>query len=98
MSGFGIDIDAFAVGGIAYQAIFVMLFLAYHETLGGGEVAFIGSLPAATWWVLFGVYLIPYYFVALYVWSFDRWIVTPESLRKFDQLVAKYRPSKEEGQ
>lgn len=90
-------IAAFAAGGIAYQAIIVMLFLAYRDSLAADEVAFIGSFPAATWWLLFGVYVIPYYFVALYAWSFDRWIMTPESSQKFEKLLAEYGASKEGG-
>jgi len=83
-------------GAIAYQAVFVMLFLAYRDSLSGEPVAFIGSFPAATWWLLFGVYLMPYYFIVLYVTFFDRWVVTPETLKKFDELLSEYRPQQEE--
>ena len=87
---------AFALGGIAYQVVFAMLFLAYRNSLTG-PVVFIGSFPAATWWVLFGVYLLPYYFILLYVALFDRWVVTPDSLRKFDELLSEHRSHQEEG-
>ncbi len=88
---------AFAVGGLLVQAAMLMLFLTYRDSLGADKVAFIGSVPASTWWLLFGVYGVPYYFVVLYVCSFNRWIMTPESMQKFEALVAKYQPTKKGG-
>jgi len=38
----------------------------------------------------------PYYFIVLYVTFFDRWVVTPETLKKFDELLSEYRPQQEE--
>ena len=88
------QIFAFAVGAILYQGVFVMLFLAYGGSLVSGDVSFIGAFPAGTSWLLFGVYLMPYYFIVLYVVFFDRWFMKPENLEKFKALVAKYRPER----
>ena len=41
--------------------------------------------------MLFGLWWVPFYFVVLYVVAFDRWIVTPEDLEKFERLVAASR-------
>ncbi|MCH7728167.1 MAG: hypothetical protein IH991_17070 [Planctomycetes bacterium] len=41
--------------------------------------------------MLFGLWWVPFYFVVLYVVSFDRWIATPEDLEKFERLVAASR-------
>ena len=80
---------AFLIGGLLYEGVFAMMCLAYRNSLTDSGVAFLGPFPAGVSWLLFGVWLIPGFFIILYVVFFDRWIMPPESKRKLAQLVSK---------
>ena len=82
---------AFALGGLFYEGLLVRLFVDYRNSLEHPAAAeFLGSFPAATAWLVFGIWLAPVFFVALYVAFFDHWIFSPGQLRKFEALVAEH--------
>ena len=81
----------FLVGGLLFVGVFTMMCLAYRESLEVPEIAFIGPFPAATSWLVFGIWLFPLYFVRIYVLMFDRWFMTPQDLEMFNQLVVQAR-------
>ncbi len=89
--GLGGMTGLFLLGGLLYAGVFTLMFLAYGASLQDAESAFIGPFPAPTAIMLFGLWWVPFYFVVLYVVSFDRWIATPEDLEKFERLVAASR-------
>jgi len=78
---------AFLLSGLLYEGVFAGMCLAYRKSLADPEVAFQGPFPAGVSWLLFGLWLIPVCFVALYVVFFSRWIAPPENLEKFAELV-----------
>lgn len=83
---------AFLISMLVYEAVFTILFFRYADSLGSADdPPFIGSFPAATWWLLFGVWLTPGLFIAIFVGGFHRWIATPAALAKFHELVATNR-------
>ncbi len=77
----------FLVGGLIYEGIFGMLCFSYWKSLTDSNVAFIGPFPASVSWLLFGIWLIPAFFIGLYVFFYDRWIFPIESEQKFKMLV-----------
>jgi len=80
---------AFLISMLVYETVFTILFLEYADSLAApDDPPFIGSFPAATWWLLFGVWLAPGLFIAIFVGGFHRWIATPAALAKFHDLVA----------
>ncbi|MFN4258375.1 MAG: hypothetical protein ACK4RK_03705 [Gemmataceae bacterium] len=79
------------LGGLLYTGVFALVVWTYQNFLAGDQEVFIGPFPAPTALMLFGMYLAPYYFVILYVVSFDRWIARPEDLAAFQKLVAARR-------
>ena len=80
---------AFLISMLVYEAVFTILFLQYADSLGAEDnPLFIGSFPASTWWLLFGVWLAPGFFIAIFVGGFHRWIATPSAMARFHELVA----------
>ena len=85
----------FLLGGLVYEGIFLGMYLAYRDSLTRDEILFIGSFPAGTWWLIFGIWPIPLIFILLYVLFFNSWIISPTDLEKFNQLVAESRKQKD---
>lgn len=83
-------------GGVAYVAVFSLLIRAY-EIYGGSDVhPLFLSVPIPTAWMLYGLFGIPLYFHLVYVVAFDRWVLTPEDLERFQELVAARREGESE--
>ncbi|HJN08119.1 MAG TPA: hypothetical protein QF564_05460 [Pirellulaceae bacterium] len=80
----------FLAGGLIYEGIFGMLCFSYWKSLTDANVAFIGPFPAGVSWLLFGMWLIPAFFIGLYILFYHRWIFPVESARKF-VLLAEQR-------
>lgn len=77
----------FLTGSLLFEVVFGMLCYAYWTSLDDPTAAFSGPFPPATSWMLFGVWLFPAFFVALYVVKFHCWILPPESEQQFADLV-----------
>jgi len=78
---------SFVVGGVLFEASFAAVVLAYRQTMLGQEVAFIGPFPAGLFWMLFGVWAVPVYFIAQYLFGFQRWVMPAKSSQRFEVLV-----------
>ena len=55
------------------------------------QTVYLGGVPAPTAWMLYGMWLFPFLFTILYSCNFDRWVITPEDLERFRQLVEENR-------
>ena len=78
----------FAVGAALYVGVWTQIVRSDRTVAASGDVAFLGWFPVATSWMLFGLWLAPLVFVAAYIIGFSRWIMPPESLARFEALVA----------
>ncbi len=81
----------FLIGGLFYEGVFGMMCLAYRNSLTSPDVAFLGPFPSAVSWLLFGVWLFPAYFIVLYVVFFNRYIVPPQNMQRFEELVRRVK-------
>lgn len=81
----------FGTGALLYAGVVTMMVWSDRAAVRSGEVVFLGWFPAATSWMLFGMWFAPLVFVAAYMIGFRRWILPPESLSRFDELVAANR-------
>jgi len=79
----------FLVGGLFYEGVFGMMCLAYRNSLTSPDVAFLGPFPAGVSWLLFGIWLFPAYFIVLYVMLFNRYVVSPQNMQRFEELVGR---------
>jgi hypothetical protein len=76
------------VGGLLFEATFSMMCLAYQRSLGASEIQFLGPFPAGLSWLIFGMWLVPGFFIVSYVVFFPRWIFPPASAEEFAKLAA----------
>ena len=79
----------FLIGGLAYEGVFGMMCLAYRNSLTEPDVVFLGPFPAGLAWLLFGVWWMPVFFVVVYSVFFDRWIMPPQSVQRFEELIKR---------
>jgi len=89
--GRGLLVLLFSVGTLLYGGVMTLVVFVDHSAIRSGQVSFFGPFPAATSWMLFGLWLSPLVFVVAYVIGFSRWILPPEALAKFEELVATNR-------
>ncbi len=89
--GRGVLLLLFAVGTLLYAGAMTMMVLADRAAVRSEQVAFIGWFPAATTWMLFGIWSAPLVFVLAYMIGFQRWIIPPVAMSRFEELVAANR-------
>ena len=76
--------EAVLIGG---TVVFVLCFLAVvityqpYAEAGGGELTMAFPLPTA--WMMYGVWVAPVVFIALYMFRFDPWIMSDEETARF---------------
>lgn len=87
-----------SIGTAALLGAFVGLFSSYRGFLQtGSEAALALSFPVPSAWMLYGVWIAPLVFIALYVVRFDDWILLPEDRKRFEELVAAKHASADKG-
>ncbi|RZV60899.1 MAG: hypothetical protein EX341_19065 [Candidatus Scalindua sp. SCAELEC01] len=84
---------AFLAGGLLYESVFGMLCYSYQASLTESRAAFMGFFPEPLSWLLFGIWIVPGFFVALYVVFFYRWIWPPDHSKRFADLIASSAPT-----
>lgn len=83
----------FTAGSLAFVTAFTLMVWADRAAVVTGHVTYLGPFPAATTWMLFGVWAAPLLFVAAYIIGFSRWIIPDPDLARFEALVAQTRQS-----
>lgn len=80
------------VGLVLYGLTFTIMVYLYQGYMSESEhrLVFFG-FPASTAVMLFALWIVPLFFLVLYVVEFNRHIFTPEDLEKFQQIVAARR-------
>ena len=84
----------FLIGGLFYEGVFGMMCLAYRNSLTSPDVVFLGPFPSGVSWLLFGIGLFPAYFIVLYVIFFNHYVVPPQTMQRFEELVGRANPQK----
>ncbi len=87
--GTALPLWLFLIGGLFYEGVFGMMCLAYRNSLTSPDVAFLGPFPSGVSWLLFGIWLFPAYFIVLYVIFFNRYVVPPQNMQRFEELVER---------
>jgi len=86
---------AFVLCGAVYLATFCLMVVADHFYVGSQDPQLFLGFPLPTAIMLYGVSGAPLLFLLMYVIQFDRWILKPEELRRFEELVREKRERKE---
>ena len=78
-------------GGVVFAGVMTALFLSYRQYMTASEPSFLGPFPTPTAIMIFGIWLAPLIFVALYMVFFDRWIVSEDDLKRFKHILEDRR-------
>ena len=84
------------LGGLLYVVVFTVMLFAYRDYLQRPDQPLVGSLPAPTAVMIYGLWPMPIYFMFVYMLSFNRTILTPEDMQAFEELVAARRRRQQE--
>ena len=79
------------IGFGGYALVFTGLTLTYARYTGSAEVPFFGGFPLPTAWMVYGMWFFPLILVGLYMALFDRFVLTPDDLARFQELVDENR-------
>jgi hypothetical protein len=86
-----------AIGGAAYAAVWTLLVVTYRSYMLGENQELYLSFPAPTAVMLYGIWLVPIFFVVVYLLYFDRVYFTKEDAERFEQILeAKRRRERRE--
>lgn len=77
----------FGAGSLSFLAVFTQVVWTDRLAMLHGTVTYLGPFPAATSWMLFGLWAAPLLFSVAYVFGFSRWIVTDAGLARFEAIV-----------
>ncbi len=83
---------ALLCGLALFALVFTLLvrsYVAYGEP--GSEPSLFGSFPRPTAWMLYGLWPVPFLFALLYMWNFDRWVISEDEVEEFERLVQESR-------
>lgn len=78
-------------GSIGYFIVFSLMIFAYWNFIETGSSNYFGGYPAPTAWMLYGVWFYPVFFAVIYYVKFDDWVLKPEELNDFQELVKENR-------
>lgn len=76
-----------------YLAMYGWMMLSYWS-YEPGDGFFLG-FPLPTAWMLIGMGLMPLFFTVLYIVNFNNWVISPEEIATFQQIVAARRKREE---
>ena len=84
----------FLIGGALIEAVFSMMCWTYWRSLAEPlEASYWGSFPVPVAWLVYGIWLFPGFFIAIYVVRFDDWILPEQSMRRFEEILKTRRQS-----
>lgn len=89
---------AFVLCGVVYLATFCLMVVADRSYVVSENPELFLGFPLPTAMMLYGLSGAPLLFLLIYVVQFDRWILNPEELQRFEELLREKRERKGSGQ
>jgi hypothetical protein len=77
------------LGFILYAGIFLIGIFDFRSYLINDSFTTFLGFPTPTAWMLFGIYLFPFYFTLFYIVKFKFWILSSDSEKRFKELIKK---------
>lgn len=71
-------------GGGLFGLVFSAMMLAYRDYVAQESPPLWGPFPTPTTWMIFGVWLTPAAFTAIYCFGFNKWFISPKDLAHDD--------------
>jgi len=85
--GWGPTAGPLLLGGLGWVLVCCGLFWSYHSYMTEGSGSSVLGLPAATAWMLYGVWPYPVLFVLYFIYIFHDWFLRKQDLEQFRQLL-----------
>lgn len=79
------------IGGIAYVGVWTMMFVTYRNYMNGDTEGRFLLLPIPTAWMIYGVWLLPAFFIINYIFAFNRQFWNDDLHKKFDAILERSR-------
>ena len=79
---------------ICYALIFLFMVLTNWDYAQNTNNRFTALMPIPTAWMIYGVWLFPYFITILYVWKFEEWVISPEEEKELSQFLANQNQPK----
>lgn len=76
-----------AAGLLAYLVTYHLTVMAYWKYAASETISYFGGLPSATAWMVYGLWSVPIIMTLVYVFKFDEWIMSPQDIKRFEELV-----------
>lgn len=85
------------IGTAVYVVITACMFLSYRTYANEDSPALFLAFPKPTAWMMYGMWIFPVYFIFIYLFTFDKWFMTENDLKRFEEIVAEKRRNQAEG-
>ena len=76
---------------------FLAMTFSFDDYVGDPSPQLVGGFPIPTAWMVFGVWMSPVVFLAVYVAGFRRWVMTEDDRKRLEALIAARQPRTETG-
>ncbi len=88
---------AFLLAGIVYLATFCLMVVADYFYVRDENLSLVLGFPLPTAIMLYGLWGVPLIFLLFYIINFDRWILNPLDLERFEEILQEKRNQKDLG-
>jgi hypothetical protein len=78
-------------GTAAWLGVFLAVVLGYRAFAGGDTDRIVMGFPAATAWMIYGLWSVPAVFTVLYMVGFERFVSSRDAERAFEALLVEQR-------
>ncbi len=79
------------LGGIVYVGVWTMMFVTYRTYMNGDTGGRFLLLPIPMAWMIYGVWLVPAFFILNYIFAFNKQFWNDDLHREFDAILERSR-------
>lgn len=75
------------IGGIVYTLIWTAMVWTYADYMKGNTEGRFLLLPIPTAWMVYGYWLMPCFFIVLFIWAYPKYFWPPDTEAKFKAII-----------
>ena len=73
---------------ICFALIFTVMIFSNWNYVQNADNQFFAQMPIPTAWMIYAVWLFPYFITILYMWKFEEWVISPEEEAELAEFLA----------
>jgi len=82
------------ISGSIMVFVLISIFFTYNQFIQSESLQLIHGFPLPTILIIYGIWIYPLVFTLLYVLNFKRWVISPDEIELFKEMIAhKDNPS-----